>query len=32
MYLAFKNFKIKRIYGNQSNKKQETSTTDAFAV
>ena len=32
MYLAFKNFKIKRKQGNQSNKNEETSTTDAFGV
>ena len=32
MYLAFKNLKIDRKQGNQSNEKQETSTTDAFGV
>ena len=32
MYLAFKNLKIKRKQGNQSEEKQEASTTDAFVV
>ena len=32
MYLAFKNFKTKRKKGNQPNKKQEKSMTDAFKV
>ena len=32
IYLAFKNLQIKRKQGNQSNKKQETSTSDAFGV